>query len=208
MAIETWLAYLATVLVLMSTPGPSHLLMLSTSLSNGFGRSTATAVGDLSANVLQMLAAGMGLAALLQASEYGFLVVKWAGDAYLMFLGGRQIARSFRSPGEMLSAAKSPPGRLWLQGFVTSGANPKAVVFFAALFPQFLSESGSFWLEMLILGVTYLAVDAIFLCVYGASAGWLGDKLRGPAKAWMDRVAGGCLIAAAVLLGLKTLRRT
>ena len=57
---ETWIAYVATVLVLMSTPGPSHLLMLSTSLSSGFRPSLATAAGDLTANVLQMLAAGLG----------------------------------------------------------------------------------------------------------------------------------------------------
>ena len=208
MTIETWVAYVATVLVLMSTPGPSHLLMLSTSLSNGFWRSTATATGDLTANVLQMLAAGLGLAALLSASEYAFTAIKWAGVAYLVALGVRQIARSFRSPGQMVEAEQSSSRRLWLQGFVTSAANPKAVVFFAALFPQFLGESGSFWLEMLILGGTYLAIDAIFLCTYGASAGWLGSKLRGPAKAWMDRVAGAGLIVAAALLGLKTIQRT
>ena len=208
MAAETWLAYVALVLILMSTPGPSHLLMLSSSLSNGFWRSTATAAGDLTANVLQMLAAGLGLAALLSASEYGFAVVKWAGVVYLVALGGLQIARSFRSSGRAQHAPRSPPSRLWIRGFVTSAANPKAVVFFAALFPQFIRESSSFWLQMLILGSTYLTIDAIFLSVYGASAGWLGNKLRGPAKVWLDRAAGGFLVVAAVLLGLKTIRGT
>lgn len=208
MAVETWLAYVATVLVLMTTPGPSHLLMLSTSLSNGFRRSTATAAGDLSANTLQMLAAGLGLAALLSASESAFSVVKWGGVAYLVWLGGRQIARSFSATGPTQMSPPSSPVRLWLRGFVTSAANPKAVVFFAALFPQFIGEASNFWLEMLVLGGTYLTIDAMFLCVYGVGAGWLGARLRGPAKAWLDRFAGGCLVAAALLLGLKTLRRT
>jgi len=208
MQIESWLAYVATVLVLMSTPGPSHLLMLSTSLSNGFRPALATAAGDLTANTLQMLAAGLGLAAVLRASEYALTMVKWAGVAYLVWLGVRQFARSFGAPTTLLEAPPKPAGKLWLEGFVTSAANPKAVVFFAALFPQFLREDGHFWLQMLVLGLTYLTIDAIFLCSYGAGAGWLGARLRGPAKAWLDRVAGGCLIAAALLLGLKTLRRT
>ena len=207
MTIETWLAYVATVLVLMSTPGPSHLLMLSNSLSNGFARATATAAGDLSANVLQMLAAGLGMAALLRASEYGFTIIKWAGVGYLIWLGGRQIARSFRSSALPTGAPRTSSRELWLQGFVTSGANPKAVVFFAALFPQFLRESGGFWLQMAILGVTYLVIDGTFLCAYGLGAGWLGTRLRGPTKALLDRVAGGCLIVAAILLGLKSIRR-
>lgn len=76
MSTETWLAYVAAVLVLMLTPGPSQLLMLSNSLSNGFQRFLATAAGDLTANILQMLAAGLGLAAVLAATRYGLTLVK------------------------------------------------------------------------------------------------------------------------------------
>ncbi len=204
MTFELWLAYVATVLVLMSTPGPSYLLMLSTSLSNGFLRSTATAAGDLSANVLQMLAAGLGLAALLATSENAFAFIKWAGVAYLVWLGARKIVRSFQASDGLVEIRPRSPRRLWLRGFVTSATNPKPIVFFAALFPQFLREPSNFWFEMLVLGVTYLTIDGVFLCVYGAGAGWLGARLRGPARTWVDRAAGGGLIAAAVLLGLKT----
>ena len=69
MTTETWLLYVTTTLVFMSTPGPSHLLMLSTSMANGFRRSLATAAGDLTANALQMLAAGLGLAALMELAS-------------------------------------------------------------------------------------------------------------------------------------------
>ena len=204
MTLELWLAYVVTVLVLMSTPGPSYLLILSTSLSNGFVRSTATAAGDLSANVLQILAAGLGLAALLAASPNAFAAIKWAGVGYLMWLGGKKIARSFRTSDEVVPTRPSSPRRLWLRGFVTSATNPKPIIFFAALFPQFLREPSNFWFEMFVLGGTYLAIDGVFLCAFGAGAGWLGGRLRGPARTWVDRAAGGGLIAAAVLLGLKT----
>jgi len=207
MDLQTWLAYVATVLVLMSTPGPSHLLMLSNSLSSGFRRSLATAAGDLTANAIQMVLAGLGLAAVLAATRMGFTVVKWAGVSYLVWLGIRQIARSFRD----LETTEAPPatlGRLWVQGFVTSAANPKAVVFFAALFPQFLDRAVPLGSQMLALGATYILIDGTFLCLYGAGAGWLGRKLHGPGRAWLDRAAGGFLIVAALLLGLKAVGRS
>ncbi|MEP5090872.1 MAG: LysE family transporter, partial [Paracoccaceae bacterium] len=82
MTIETWALYVGTVLLFMCTPGPSHLLMLSVSASNGFQRSLVTAAGDLTANAIQIVLAGLGLAAALGASEYGFAVVKWLGVGY------------------------------------------------------------------------------------------------------------------------------
>jgi len=76
MTIDTWLLYVGTVLIFMSTPGPSHLLMLSVSMSNGFRRSLATATGDLSANAIQILLAGMGLAVVITGSQFGFTIIK------------------------------------------------------------------------------------------------------------------------------------
>ena len=94
MTLETWTIYVAAVLALMITPGPSQLLMLSNSAAHGFRRSLATAVGDLTANACQMLAAGLGLAAILAATENALLIVKWLGVAYLIWLGVRMIYRA------------------------------------------------------------------------------------------------------------------
>ncbi len=79
MSIEHWLTYIATVLILMSIPGPSQLLMVSNSLQNGFRKSLATAAGDLSANFLQMIVASIGLVSLIQNASEFFLIVKWIG---------------------------------------------------------------------------------------------------------------------------------
>jgi len=198
---EIWFAYLITVLFFMVTPGPSHLLMLSNSMAHGFRPSLATALGDLSANSLQILAAGLGLASLVLASQDFFTVVKWAGVAYLVYLGIQKI----RTAGRMPSAASGGPGRrsLFLQGFLTSAGNPKAVVFFAGLFPLFLDPGAPLASQIFILGVTYIVVDGSFLCFYGAAAGWLSKRLQARAKAWLDRASGGFLIAAAVLLSLR-----
>jgi homoserine/homoserine lactone efflux protein len=205
MSFDVWITYVAAVLLLMSTPGPSQLLMLSNSAANGFGRGLFTAAGDLTANVLQMLAAGLGLAALIAASATALSVIKWVGVAYLVYLGLRMILRA--RPDESPSCALRVRRRtLWWQGFITSAANPKAVIFFAALFPQFIDAGQPFWPQFAGLSATYIMLDGLFLTAYGRSASWLAAKLRGRARLWLDRIGGGFVLAAALLLGLKSLR--
>lgn len=160
MTFETWLAYIAVVLLFMSTPGPSHLLMVSVGMTNGFRRSLATAGGDLTANALQMTLAGLGLAGALMASGHGFAIVKWLGVTWLVWMGVRQFRASFRHAAPAGRAAPASPMRLWLAGFVTSAANPKAIVFFAALFPQFIDPTRPVAPQLLALGATYLFMDA------------------------------------------------
>ena len=205
---ETWLLYLGTLLIFMSTPGPSHLLMLSVSASNGFQRSLATAAGDLTANGIQILMAGLGLAAVVTASRYGFAIVKWAGVAYLIWIGTRQIMRSFSEDLSAKESGRASLSQLWFRGFVTSAANPKAVVFFAALFPQFLNPQSALAPQIAILGVTYIVVDGTFLVAYGKGGGWIADKIQSRYRPWIDRVAGMGLIGAAVWLGFRGAART
>lgn len=207
MSFDIWALYVATVFLFMLTPGPSHLLMLSNSMRHGFRPSIATAVGDLTANALQMLAAGLGLAAIIVASQHALTVIKWAGVAYLLWMGlrmwrtaGKEGAQSARSH------ASASPRKLWLQGFLTSAANPKAVVFFAALFPQFITADQPFFLQLFLLSVTYIVIDGAFLLSYGVSAGWLAARLKGKARVAIGRIGGAFLIGAAILLGLKSIR--
>lgn len=205
MTLDIWMIYCATVLAMMSTPGPSQLLMLSNSAAHGFRKALATAAGDLTANALQMLAAGLGLAAILVASGAALTAIKWAGVLYLIWLGLRMIRRAKPEDPNLASAPPAVSARtLWLQGFLTSAANPKAVVFFAALFPQFISADQAFWPQFLILSATYLFIDGLFLSSYGAGAGWIAARFRGAARVWIERAGGAFMILAAVLLGLKT----
>ena len=208
MTLETWLAYVATVLLFMSTPGPSQLLMMSVAMSNGFRRSLANAAGDLSANALQMTLAGLGLAGVLMASGHGFAAVKWLGVAWLVWMGVRQIRASFSRTAAAGRTAPATPSRLWLGGFVTSAANPKAIVFFAALFPQFIDPARPVPAQLATLGATYLVIDGAFLAGYGRAASWLGERASGSVRRWIDRLAGAGLIGAAVLLGLRSTKAT
>lgn len=208
MPFDTWLLYILTVLALMSTPGPSQLLMLTNSGIHGFRRALATAAGDLTANALQMLAAGLGLAAMITASSTALTVIKWAGVAYLIWLGVRMIRRAKPDDTDKPSQqAMASLRTLWLQGFLTSAANPKAVVFFAALFPQFISADAAFWPQFLILSSTYIALDGFFLSAYGLGSSWGVRRFKGHSRVWIERAGGGFMIGAAVLLGLKSISR-
>ena len=204
MTVDVWLLYVGTILLFMSTPGPSHLLMISVSMGNGFKRSLATAAGDLSANAIQIVLAGFGLAAIVMSSRYGFEIIKWLGVAYLVWIACKTILASFKDQAKAQTTAKASLSTLWLRGFITSAANPKAVVFFAALFPQFIDPGKPVLVQIFILGTTYIIVDGLFLATYGKAASWIAAKVSDRFKRWIDRVSGAGLIMTAVLLGLRS----
>lgn len=205
MSTELWLAYVTTVLILMSTPGPSHLLMLSNSLGNGFNRSLATAGGDLSANIVQMTVASLGLVSLIHSSQEFFVVIKWAGVSYLIFMGVMKFRKRFDPSVAVLSRIRTLRSLYW-QGFMTSAANPKAVVFFAALFPQFVNPALQTGKQLVIMGVTYLVIDSCFLTIYGGFAGWIESRFRHQVGHHMNQISGALLVGAAILLGLKEIK--
>lgn len=206
MPLEIWLTYVGTILVMMITPGPSHLLMLSNSLGNGFQRSLSTASGDLTANLLQMFIASIGLASVIVKAQTLFIFFKWAGVIYLIYLGIKIILgadQNYAARGGKVSLKK-----LYLQGFLTSAANPKAVIFFAALFPQFIDPAKPLINQFVVLSTTYLTIDGMFLCFYGKFA----DTIRNgglPAliSKRLNYVAGSLMIGAAVLLGMRDIEQ-
>jgi threonine/homoserine/homoserine lactone efflux protein len=204
MHLNWWLAYVSTILILMSTPGPSHVLMLSNSLTHGFRKSIATLAGDLSANILQMLIAAAGLVTVVQASPSFFMYVKWGGVAYLIYLGIRLYLKSQPITDQQRSAGTGRSRQaLYWQGFLTSATNPKAIIFFAALFPQFLDHTKPMVEQFVILSATYLVMDGCFLLFYGGFARLVSGFFRGRSPAYLNRTSGTLLIIAAIILGLK-----
>jgi threonine/homoserine/homoserine lactone efflux protein len=200
--LEIWLAYVTTVFVFLVSPGPSHIFMTSMSLTNGFGRSWATAAGDLTAHLWQITAASIGLVSLFYAFQEFFVIIKWAGVGFLIYLGIGQIlkgpALSGRGGGDV-----EDRGVLFWKGFVTSSANPKAIVFFAALFPQFIDPAGPTGHQFVILGATYMLIDGCFLMFYGYFADWIAGRFERHLDRYLNRISGVLLIGAALLLGFK-----
>ncbi len=203
MTIEVYLAYLATVAVFFATPpGPSQILMITNSARFGVKRSLSTVAGDLSANALQMTAAGFGLAVLIAQTDWLLDVIKWAGVCYLVYIAIRTFRAKPAAPDTEGVHSGPTSAKLFWQGFFTSASNPKAVFFFAALFPQFITTSQPVAPQLLILGLTYIVVDGIILIIYGATARRLmrGLATRGNL---LNRLSGTMMLGAAALLGAK-----
>ena len=204
MSVETYLIYLGVLAAFFVTPpDTSQLLIISNSLRHGLRRSLATVVGDLSANSIQMTLAAFGLTAVVATSADALWIIKWLGVAYLAWIGLKLIFSR-----EQVDAPTPAGGHLFRQGFVTSMANPYAVVFFGALFPQFIDTGQPVWPQLLILGVTYLLVDGIILVLWGWTARRTIGRLTAMTHQWVNRVSGTLMLGAAVLLGLKDIDQT
>lgn len=205
MSPETYLIYLGVLAAFFATPpDTSQLLIISNSLRHGLRRSLATVAGDLTANTLQMTAAAFGLTAIIAASADALWLVKWLGVCYLAWIGLRLML----APAEERSVGTAAPARrarLFRQGFLTSSANPYAVVFFGALFPQFIDPGAPVWPQLLILGATYLLVDGLILVLWGWAAVRTVGRIRQATGAWINRICGALMVAAAALLASKDL---
>lgn len=205
MSIETYLIYFGVLAAFFATPpDTSQLLIISNSLRHGLRRSLSTVAGDLSANAVQMTLAAFGLTAIVAASANALWIVKWLGVAYLVWIG---LKLMLSKPQEQSQSAAAR-GRLFRQGFLTSSANPYAVVFFGALFPQFIDATAPILPQLLILGVTYLVVDGGILILWGWAATRTLGRIRGLGNVWINRVSGALMIGAAVLLGAKDIAQT
>jgi len=206
MALDTYLIYLAAVAVFFATPpDTSQLLIISNSVRHGLRRSVYTIAGDLTANSLQMTGAAFGLAAIIATSASAFLWIKWLGVAYLVWIGV-QLILSKDQADDVAANASGSSFRLFRQGFVTSMANPFAVAFFGALFPQFIDPTLPILPQLLILGATYLVIDGAILLLWG----WMGIRaaaaLKKASYGMINRICGGLMIAAAGMLASKDLQ--
>ena len=123
------------------------------------------------------------------------------GVAYLVWIGLQLLLSRPRSDAPEAASG----GRLFRQGFVTSSANPYAVVFFGALFPQFIDANLPVWPQLLILGVTYLVVDGVILVLWGWAALRTLGRIKALGGVWINRISGALMIGAAALLGAKDL---
>ena len=198
MTVETWLLFAVTEAALCFTPGPAVLLVLSHGLTRGMGASIWANLGILAGNACYFALSATGLGALLLASYEVFSAIRWLGAAYLIWLGGS----AFLGRSEIIAvkpAATASAGRTFVNGLVLQVANPKALVFFTALLPQFIDPHGSVVGQVAILGVTSVVLEFFVLLAYGAAAGRLTAVAARPRfQTVANRVAGSMLVAAGV----------
>jgi threonine/homoserine/homoserine lactone efflux protein len=203
---EVWLLFCLTEVVLCFIPGPAVLCVLSSALRSGLRAGTIAATGILAGNALYFVLSATGVAAIILASNRIFSALRWIGAAYLVFLGLRMIFTRAAEQSPM-PAATSPasasapvPGRLFARGFIVQAGNPKALVFFVALLPQFINPAASVPLQILVLGVTSLVIEFLVLGSYASVAARARHLGNGRWSTTLERVGGGCLIAAGTRL--------
>jgi len=205
-SLEIWSVFLITETVLCLTPGPAVLLVLSQALARGAAKSVFSSLGILAANGVYFLLSATGLGAVLLASYDVFFTIKWVGAAYLIYLGVSAIVG--RAPIVAVDDAPPPASdlRLFLNGFALQAANPKNLLFFTAILPQFIDPHAPIAVQIAILGVTSILVEFVVLVGYGLLAGQASRVATQPRFATLtNRVAGTMLIGAGA--GLAALQR-
>jgi homoserine/homoserine lactone efflux protein len=200
MSIEAWIAFCATETVLCLTPGPAVLFVVSVAMARGSRPGMAAALGILAGNAFYFALSATGVAAVIVASSRLFAALKWAGAAYLVWLGLRMLLSRSQRPRD--GATPRPDGRSFLRGFVVQTANPKALVFFVALLPQFIDPGAPVGFQVLVLGASSVAIELGVLAAYVALAGRARRLAGARWAAPLERVGGGFLIAAGARLAL------
>ncbi|ROZ77125.1 LysE family translocator [Ramlibacter sp. WS9] len=191
MTLSTYLLYVAAVALLIVTPGPTMLMCMTNSINHGPRRAMTSVGGAVTAVLCVMALSAMGLGALLATSEAAFTTAKVVGAAYLIWLG----IKTFRSttvltPGR--DTAGSSGRSFYLQGFLVGASNPKAVLFFAAFFPQFLNPAAPIVPQFALLALTFMAFEftVLTMCALGVARLMPLLKSSGPVR-WINRVCGG-----------------
>ena len=192
--LKTFTLFLAAAAVLIAAPGPDILYVISRGISGGRPAGLVSALGIGSGEVLQTLLAVLGLAALLQASLAAFLIVKYVGAGYLVYLGIRTIRERNGFALRQLSTVSR--WGIFRQGVFTNLLNPKAVLFYVTFLPQFVNPlRGHAQLQVVVLGTTFAVLDMVFLAALAYSVdragAWLVSK---PKSARRVKYASGTLL--------------
>jgi threonine/homoserine/homoserine lactone efflux protein len=207
MPLELWLAYAATSAVILAIPGPTILLVLSYSISHGRPAAlplvAGVALGDSVAITLSLI----GLGTLLAASAFWFTIIKWLGGLYLIYLG-IQLLRGAANPppAQAGKVDQVSPRKLFASAFIVTALNPKSIVFFIALLPQFISAAHPVTPQLWILGVTFVSLAAVGATTYALFAASIRRFLSTPRAQKIYSYAGGGLLGGAGIWALTAKR--
>jgi threonine/homoserine/homoserine lactone efflux protein len=205
MTLSAYLLYLPACFALNMAFGPNNLLSVTNGARHGVGVAVLAAGGRLAAFALMIAIAGLGMGAVLAASELAFNIVKWLGAAYLVWIGVRLLRAPAPAMGNDATDSAAPPPShraLARQEFTVAIGNPKAILIFTAFLPQFVAP-GAYAASYLLLGATFLVLETIAIALYAL----LGARMRtlardGRAMRWFNRMSGSMMIGFGLLLAV------
>jgi threonine/homoserine/homoserine lactone efflux protein len=211
MSLHTWWLYVATVFVISAIPGPNMLVVMANSAQYTLRRATATMAGCLSALVLMLSVSAAGLGVFLKAWPTMFDALRLIGAAYLIYLG----VKSWRakvddrpntdaaSDREASAKAARSLGALYRNGFLVASSNPKAILFAAALLPQFIDASKATLPQFGILVVTFAVIEVSWYFVYAICGARIGATLKsGRVARAFNRLTGGVFVGFGAMMAL------
>ncbi|WP_261533358.1 LysE family translocator [Burkholderia multivorans] len=209
MNLHTWWLFVATVFVVSAIPGPNMLLVMTHGARHGLRRSAATMAGCLSALVLMLSVSAAGLGVFLEAWPAMFNALRFAGAAYLIYLG----VKAWRASADDVPAADAEPAlrhaasasrwALFRNGFLVAGSNPKAILFAAALLPQFINAAEPTLPQFGILVVTFAVIEVSWYLVYASFGTRIGATLKSRSVAKIfNRLTGGLFVGFGAMMAL------
>ncbi|HLU58238.1 MAG TPA: LysE family translocator [Pseudonocardia sp.] len=204
-SVETLIAFTVAGVILVIIPGPSVLFIVGRALAHGRRAALASVAGNTTGAALVVVVVALGFGAIAARSIAVFTALKLVGAAYLVYLGVQTIRKRGDLVGRIGEPAGPAGGRLYWQGVVVGFTNPKVLVFFAAVLPQFVdTTAGNPTTQMLVLGLLFAMIAAVLDSAWGLAAGtareWLATspgRLR-----WMGGIGGACLIVMGAGLAL------
>ncbi|MFC5475007.1 LysE family translocator [Paraherbaspirillum soli] len=202
MDLHTFLFYVLTECALSLSPGPAVMLVVAYGLTVGWRKSIFATLGILSANLIYFAISATGLGALIVASHTLFTVVKWLGVVYLAYLG---LSAIFGRPSPITASRLSvdnPSGwKMWFSGLTLQLANPKSLIFFMAILPQFVNPAAEVQAQMVWLALGSVIPEFFILIGYGALAGRMQTLATQARFARVtDRIAGSLMLGVAMMV--------
>lgn len=203
MSFESYLAFVAATVALIILPGPNVALITANSIAYGRKFGLITVAGTSTAMIPQLVLTILGMTGVLALAGELFEWIRWAGVAYLVYLG----VQAWRAPAVDLTKIKPEPRSaraIFLRGFLVSSSNPKTLLFYGAFFPQFVSSSADVGPQLVVLSLSFLMIASALDCCWAL----LADRLR-----WLlatrgsirNRFIGSFYLAAAA--GLASVKR-
>jgi len=198
---EKLLMFAGAALLMVVTPGPNMIYLISRSICQGRKAGVVSLFGVIAGFLVHMFAAAVGCTALFMRIPLAYEALRWAGAAYLLYLAWQAVKPGARSPFEARDLPIDPPHKLMLMGFLTNVLNPKIAMFYLSIFPQFVSpEHGSMFSQSIELGLTQIGVSfTVNFCIAMSAASLAAWFKRSPRWLAAQRYVMGTVLAGLAL---------
>jgi len=196
-----FILFVQIILFLFITPGSPRVLIVSYSMSYGIKKTVWTALGDISANTLQMIVVTFLIGSLLIKYPQILIVMKWLGISYLIYLSYELFKTRVKQFNSLKEITFKNNLSFFRDGFVVAGLSPKALIFFGAIFPNFIDFNKNYISQFIILAFTYVLLDFITLMIYGLGARKISLWLKANPKT-INLISSAALLIIALITAL------